>query len=374
MNNLLTQATFVIQQRTAEQRLFSLRSLLASARCCLHARASIIIQELFKNYSRIVQELFNNYSRIMATCLFNFAIILPSSLASVSDKLRCAPVDDATRFSVQTSVSSSSIFRSQIAVMLVNCIGRRRVAAVSMLTRANLCRAIYFKSASVPVMPLTVGGSMTIQCSQYVYLTSLRQHPVTAYTAHRPGLRLVRLLLNSFSGLLHLLQHQALAHTSRHQGALRLFHFQAAHAYARVAPTAALYQKEKHATWTAQLTVNAVITNSFTLRKRRLLSISSLVPIARSFTPSTSLREPRHRAASRQRRACTHALVECMRISSSSSRPMLESPNAPAPVLANAVASVQLPGPRQWARSYRSADTAFLWFSENPAFVNMPRT
>ena len=149
MNNLLTKATFVIQQRTAEQRLFSLRSLLASARCCLHARASIIIQELFKNYSRIVQELFNNYSRIMATCLFNFAIILPSSLASVSDKLRCAPVDDATRFSVQTSVSSSSIFRSQIAVMLVNCIGRRRVAAVSMLTRANLCRAIYFKSASV---------------------------------------------------------------------------------------------------------------------------------------------------------------------------------------------------------------------------------
>ena len=198
---------------------------------------------------------------------------------------------------------------------------------------------------------------MTIQCSQYVYLTSLRQHPVTAYAAHRPGLRLVRLLLNSFSGLLHLLQHQALAHTSRHQGALRLFHFQAAHAYARVAPTAALYQKEKHATWTAQLTVDAVITNSFMLQKRRLLSLSLPVPIARSFTPSTSLREPRHRAASRQRRACTHAL-ECVRISSSSSRPMLESPNAPAPVLANAVASVQLPGPRQWARSYMSADKA----------------
>ena len=108
------------------------------------------------------------------------------------------------------------------------------------------------------------------------------------------------------------------------------------------------------------MTVDAVITNSFTLQKRRLLSLSSLVPIARSSTPSTSLREPRHRAAARQRRACTHwHALECARISSSSSRPMLESPNAPAPVLANAVASVQLPGPRQWARSYMSADKAF---------------
>ena len=91
-------------------------------------------------------------------------------------------------------------------------------------------------------------GSMKIQCAQHAYLTSLchlREHPVTAYTAHRPGLRLVRLLLSSFSGLLHLRQHQALAHTSRHQGALRLFHFQAAHAYARVAADHSTISKRK---------------------------------------------------------------------------------------------------------------------------------
>ena len=54
---------------------------------------------------------------------------------------------------------------------------------------------------------------------------------------------------------------------------------------------------------------------------------------------------------------------------------MLESPNAPAPVLANAVASVQLLGPHQWAQSYTGALTKlFFGCSENPAFVNMPHT
>ena len=76
MNNLLTKATFVIQQRTAEQRLFSLRSLLASARCCLHARASIIIQELFENCSRIVQQLFKNHGNVLIQFCHHSSIVV----------------------------------------------------------------------------------------------------------------------------------------------------------------------------------------------------------------------------------------------------------------------------------------------------------
>ena len=58
--------------------------------------------------------------------------------------------------------------------------------------------------------------------------------------------------------------------------------------------TAALYEKEKHTSCTAQLTVDTVITNSFTLQKQWLLSLSSLMPTVRSFTPSTNLQEPQH--------------------------------------------------------------------------------
>ena len=105
--------------------------------------------------------------------------------------------------------------------------------------------------------------------TSHASLRHLYLHPVTAHTSHRPGLWLVHLLLSEFSGqfifnlfpvalkcyvkcsyssrmcavcvlqpsaagLLLLHQHQVLAYTSHHQGALRPFHFQAAHAYADV--------------------------------------------------------------------------------------------------------------------------------------------